>query len=116
MSPKNTLIKLSDELDTIADALGTNPDSDECWSAYRRIRKLAREKLITAEKQGKSWLVNEAEFHDCLKKIKESMPKKNKIESKEISVDDIRTLITEMEEIQVDSQKILLLLKKRLGI
>jgi hypothetical protein len=114
------LVALIDQTDKISEMLGIEYDTPNFWGEYRRIRWAIKDNKIPGKKTSNKYLVDELALENYLNQRKNDIPAIRKTEQckseTNITVDDIKKIITDLGSVGIEDNKILALIKRKLGI
>lgn len=100
----------------ITDVLKVEFESSGYWTAYRKIIAALSNQQIKGVKQSNRWMIENTEdvttFLEGLKPI----IKRQSDNEKSVNIEQVKTLIMELEECKVPADSIVLLIKKKLQI
>lgn len=98
----------------ITDILQVEFESSGYWTAYRKIIAALSKQEIKGIKQSNRWLIESPEeVKTYLEGIKPIIKRQN-VNEKNVNIEQIKTLIMELEECKVPAESIILLIKRKL--
>lgn len=113
--PKD-FIRLAAKREYIEERLGVEKDSKEYWDFYRwKVQEDLRKQKVRGGKFG-GWYIHKDDFEAELKEAEDTQKYRKVTKKTKISIDEVKQILKDMKSVDVQGDKIVNLLMKKLGI